>query len=162
MLVRVYLDANRTSGQQLLSQTLNVHHTRAKMIGEAGPVTTSGSTPRPMGLRLQHIANQAQSTAGDHYHRHAFDRLSEEGLHVGTLIHGPEQGSMLHCHRNVDSSPHRRLKAAVYEPSDRLKTRHSLPRFSDQPFDGAMVSVGHMKTTAYSSRQMLNRGCQPN
>jgi hypothetical protein len=55
---------------------------------------------------------------------------------------------MLLCHRNVDSGPPRRLKAAVYEPSDRLKTGHSLPQFSDQLFDGAIVSVGHMKTTA--------------
>jgi len=80
-----------------------------------------------MGLRLQHMANQAQSTASNHYHRHAFDRLGKERLQVGTLIQGPEQGSMLLCHRYVDSSPHRRLKAAVYEPSDRLKTGHSVP-----------------------------------
>jgi hypothetical protein len=43
---------------------------------------------------VQHIADQAQGILGDH-HRHAFDRLVEEKLQAGTLIHGPEQVAML-------------------------------------------------------------------
>ena len=71
---------------------------------------------------------------------------------MGPLIHGPEQVTMLLCHCNVDSGPHlvagsygslrqafqplggrdphRRLKAAVHEPGDRLQTGHRLPQIS--------------------------------